>query len=130
MGRFEKIRALLAGHAGGARSFVKTLDAERLARLSWSKVSCVEACPYSYYLQYVKRARLVPEPDYLVKGRLFQHVDPEGTASIDADSRPRVGVSSERNEHDETRTRQYLSMEPNQIKNSSGIRREEARLAW
>jgi hypothetical protein len=71
MGRFEKIRALLAGHAGGARSFVKKLDDGGLAHLSWSKVSCVEACPYGYYLQYMKRVRLVPEPDYFVKGRLF-----------------------------------------------------------
>jgi predicted RecB family nuclease len=71
MGRFETIRALLAGHAGGARRFVKTLDDRGLAHLSWSKVSCVESCPYGYYLQYVKRVRLVPEPDYFVKGRLF-----------------------------------------------------------
>ena len=71
MGRFETIRALLAGHAGGARSFVKTLDDRGLAHLSWSKVSCVESCPYGYYLQYVKRVRRVPEPDYFVKGRLF-----------------------------------------------------------
>ena len=71
MGGFEKIRALLAGHAGGARSFVKALDDGGLAHLSWSKVSCVESCPYGYYLQYVKRVRLVPEPDAFVKGRLF-----------------------------------------------------------
>ncbi|MEI8188527.1 MAG: PD-(D/E)XK nuclease family protein, partial [candidate division NC10 bacterium] len=71
MGRFETIRTLLAGHAGGARSFVKKLDDGGLTHLSWSKVSCVEACPYGYYLQYVKRVRRVPEPDYFVKGRLF-----------------------------------------------------------
>jgi hypothetical protein len=71
MGTFETIRALLAGHSGGAGSFVKTLDDKGLAHLSWSKVACVEACPYGYYLRYVKRVRLVPEPDYFVKGRLF-----------------------------------------------------------
>jgi hypothetical protein len=71
MGRFEGISALLAGHAGGARGFVKMLDDAGLAHLSWSKVSCVESCPYGYYLQYVKRVRLVPEPDYFIKGRLF-----------------------------------------------------------
>ena len=50
-GRFETIRTLLAGHAGGARSFVKKLDDGGLAHLSWSKVSCVESCPYGYYLE-------------------------------------------------------------------------------
>jgi hypothetical protein len=64
MGRFETIRTLLAGHAGGARSFVKTLDDGGLAHLSWSKVSCVESCPYGYYLEgqfvLVERARRRP----------------------------------------------------------------------
>jgi hypothetical protein len=50
MGRLEKFSALLAGHAGGARSVVKRLDDAGLAHLSWSKVSCVESCPYGYYL--------------------------------------------------------------------------------
>ena len=57
MGTLEMIRALLAGHSSGARSFVKTLDDGGLAHRNWSKASCVESCPYGDYLQYMKRVR-------------------------------------------------------------------------
>jgi hypothetical protein len=71
MTALQTISALLATHHGGAHSFVKKLDEGGHRHLSVSKVACVESCPYSYYLQYVKRVRLVPEPTYFVKGRDF-----------------------------------------------------------
>ena len=72
----QTVSALLATHRGGPHSFVKKLDAGGHRHLSFSKVICVESCPYGYYLQYVKRVRLVPELDYFVKGRVFHRAAP------------------------------------------------------
>jgi hypothetical protein len=67
----QTISTLLAAYRGGAHSFVKKLDEGGHRHLSFSKVVCVESCPYAYYLQYVERVRLVPELNYFVKGRVF-----------------------------------------------------------
>lgn len=68
---FDKVSETIAAHRGGAHSLVRKLDDGGMTHLSWSKVACVESCRQSYYLQYVKRVKLTPEPDYFVKGRLF-----------------------------------------------------------
>ncbi|MBI5525594.1 MAG: PD-(D/E)XK nuclease family protein [Deltaproteobacteria bacterium] len=71
MNEFQRISRLIAAHKGGARSLVEKLDARGHRHLSFSKIACVESCPYSYFLQYVKREELDPQPAYFVKGRVF-----------------------------------------------------------
>ena len=67
----KAIRDALAAHRGGMSSFVKQLDRGAAPYLSYSKITSVEFCPYRYYLEYVKRIRLRPEPVYFTKGRTF-----------------------------------------------------------
>jgi hypothetical protein len=49
----------------------RELDRRRARYISFSKVTCLEFCPYRYVLEYVKLKRLRPEPSYFMKGRLF-----------------------------------------------------------
>jgi len=65
------IAAALAAHEGSMQNFMRSLDRERVAYLSYSKINSVEFCPYRYYLEYVAGVRLRPEPSYFAKGRTF-----------------------------------------------------------
>ncbi len=65
------LAARLAAHRGTAGAFSRRLDREGVPYLSFSKTVAVEFCEYRYYLEYVRRARLSPRPDYFVKGDLL-----------------------------------------------------------
>lgn len=56
---------------GGMAGFGRMLDRQGVRYLSFSKVSSLEFCPQRYWLEYVERVRLRPEPGYFVKGRLL-----------------------------------------------------------
>lgn len=71
MAGYRAAAKTLAHWTGTMGGFTRHLDAQGIPYLSFSKIASVEFCPYSYYLEYVKRMRLRPQPDYLVKGSLF-----------------------------------------------------------
>lgn len=71
MSVYGTIRGMLREHTGGMKTFVDRLDRSGLPYLSYSKVACLEACPYRYLLTYVRRVPLELEPGYFVKGRIF-----------------------------------------------------------
>jgi len=56
---------------GGMATFSRMLEREGVAYLSFSKVSSLEFCPQRYWLEYVERVKVRPEPKYFVKGRLL-----------------------------------------------------------
>lgn len=71
MHTFKKINAAMSAHNGSMDSLVKKLENNDLTFLSYSKISSLEFCPYRYFLEYVQRVNLIPEPESFIKGRLF-----------------------------------------------------------
>ena len=67
----DEVSPLLKEWRGGIGGFVRHLDRLGIRYLAYSQVSSLEFCPYRYYLEYVRRVRLIPEPDYFIKGRIF-----------------------------------------------------------
>ncbi len=65
------LSARLAAHRGTAGAFSRRLDREGVPYLSFSKATAVEFCELRYHLEYVRRARLSPRPDYFLKGDLL-----------------------------------------------------------
>ena len=71
---FTAIQELIAECAGDSDRFAERLRTERIPHLSFSQVSTVEACPYRYYLQYVRGIEPEPVPDYFTKGKLLHQL--------------------------------------------------------
>lgn len=71
---FTAIQDLITECAGDADRFAERLRAERIPHLSFSQVTTVEACPYRYYLQYVRGIEPDPVPDYFTKGKLLHQL--------------------------------------------------------
>ncbi len=69
--RAKALAASLAEWKGSTGAFVRHLDRQGVDYLSFSHVSSLEFCPYRYYLEFVRRIRLVPQPDYFIKGRIL-----------------------------------------------------------
>ena len=65
------IRGIINGNKGDTERTIKALLSSRIPHLSYSRVSTFEFCPRAYYLEYVQHVRLVPEPEYFKKGRVF-----------------------------------------------------------
>lgn len=65
---------LIANAAGDSDLFAERLRSEQFPHLSFSQVITVEACPYRYYLQYVRGEPLDPVPDYFTKGRILHQL--------------------------------------------------------
>jgi predicted RecB family nuclease len=70
-GEYREILRVLNTHRGGVKSLVDKLDEAGLHHLSYSKVACLESCPYCYFLQYVRKVKPKYEPYYFAKGRMF-----------------------------------------------------------
>lgn len=68
---YRAVAAHLARWTGSIGGFVRDLDRRGTRYLAFTKVGSLEFCLYQYYLQFVKRVRLRPEPAYFVKGRIF-----------------------------------------------------------
>jgi hypothetical protein len=71
---YSAIQDLIAKCAGDSDRFAEKLRAERIPHLSFSQVTTVEACPYRYYLQYVRGIDPEPVPDYFTKGKLLHQL--------------------------------------------------------
>jgi CRISPR/Cas system-associated exonuclease Cas4 (RecB family) len=71
---FTAIQELIAECKGDSDRFAERLRAERIPHLSFSQVSTVEACPYRYYLQYVRGIEPEPVPEYFTKGKLLHQL--------------------------------------------------------
>jgi hypothetical protein len=71
---FTAIQELIAECASDSDRFAERLRAERIPHLSFSQVSTVEACPYRYYLQYVRGIEPEPVPEYFTKGKLLHQL--------------------------------------------------------
>jgi hypothetical protein len=71
---FTAIQELIAECAGDSDRFAERLRAERIPHLSYSQVTTVEACPYRYYLQYVRGIEPDPVPEYFTKGKLLHQL--------------------------------------------------------
>jgi len=71
---FTAIQSLIAECGGDSERFAERLRAERIPHLSFSQVSTVEACPYRYYLQYVRGIEPEPVPAYFAKGKLLHQL--------------------------------------------------------
>ena len=71
---FTAIQELIVECAGDSDRFAVRLRAERIPHLSYSQVSTVEACPYRYYLQYVRGIEPEPVPEYFTKGKLLHQL--------------------------------------------------------
>jgi hypothetical protein len=71
---YKAISSHLAGWTGSVGGFVRDLNRRGTRYLAYSQVSSLEFCPYRYFLEFVKRVRLRPQPDYFVKGHLFHSV--------------------------------------------------------
>jgi|GEM_PF-646755 len=71
---FTAIQELIAECAGDSDRFAERLRAERIPHLSYSQVATVEACPYRYYLQYVRGIEPDPVPEYFTKGKLLHQL--------------------------------------------------------
>lgn len=71
---FNAIQDLIAECKGDSDLFAERLRAERIPHLSFSQVTTVEACPYRYYLQYVRGIEPEPVPDYFTKGKLLHQL--------------------------------------------------------
>lgn len=67
---------------GGLVEFAKKLDNEGIEYLSFSKIYSLEACPQRYYLEYIAREELSPEPKYFVKGRVLHEAAAELHQSV------------------------------------------------
>ena len=65
------IRSIIRGNKGDTDRTIKALLSSRVPHLSYSRVATFEFCPRAYYLEYVRHVRLVPEPEYFRKGRVF-----------------------------------------------------------
>jgi len=50
---------------------VRDLDRRGARYLAFTKVAALTFCPYRYYLEFVKRVRLRPKPEYYLKGGIF-----------------------------------------------------------
>lgn len=70
----EELTNMLAAWDGSFQAFVRQLNKQGTPYLSFSKITSVEFCPQRYLLEYVERKRLVPEPAYFRKGRLFHEL--------------------------------------------------------
>jgi predicted RecB family nuclease len=68
---YRAISAHLAGWTGTIGGFVRDLDRRGASYLAYTQVSALEFCPYRYYLEFVERVKLRPQPDYYVKGHIF-----------------------------------------------------------
>lgn len=68
---YRAISSLLASWTGTFGEFIRELDRRGVSYVSYSQVSALEFCRYRYFLQYVKRLQLRPQPDYFVKGHIF-----------------------------------------------------------
>jgi hypothetical protein len=66
----KAIRAIIADGIGGER-FWQTLRRNNIPHLSFSQVAAVNYCHQKYYLNYVKRVKLKPVPNYFIKGNLM-----------------------------------------------------------
>lgn len=71
MSGYRAISASLAEWTGSIGRFTETLDEQGQPYLSYSKLSTLEFCQYRYFLEYVEKVRLRPQPSYFVKGHLF-----------------------------------------------------------
>jgi len=71
---YTAIQSLITECAGDSDRFAERLRAERIPHLSFSQVSTVEACPYRYYLQYVRGIEPEPVPAYFTKGKLLHQL--------------------------------------------------------
>jgi len=67
----QAIQDIFAKCRGKSGAIVKQLNRAGISHLSYSKISTYEYCPQKYYLAYVRKARIEPEPTYFIKGRIF-----------------------------------------------------------
>ena len=65
------IRRIINDNKGDTDGTIKALLSSKIPHLSYSRVSTYEFCPRAYYLEYVRQVRLVPEPEYFRKGKVF-----------------------------------------------------------
>lgn len=71
MSAYDIVSAGLSAWKGSIGSFVRDLDRRSIRYLAFSQVSSLEFCRYRYFLEYFKKIRPRPEPDYFVKGNIF-----------------------------------------------------------
>lgn len=69
-----QILQILDYSGGDADAFVKELRTRHVPHLSFSSLTTVEACPFRYYLEYIKGVALDPPPQYFIKGKLFHQL--------------------------------------------------------
>jgi len=96
---FTAIQELIAECAGDSDRFAERLRAERIPHLSYSQVTTVEACPYRYYLQYVRGIEPEPVPEYFTKGKLLHQLiarDYSNGHRFDAPTEPGQELSTSR----------------------------------
>jgi hypothetical protein len=74
---YRAVSAALAVWPGSIEDFVRQLDEDRVAYLSYTKLAAVESCEYGYLLRYVEGVELDEEPAYFVKGKAFHEAASE-----------------------------------------------------
>jgi len=105
MAGYEEVAAKLAGWTGTIGGFTRMLDAEAIAYLSFSKITTMDFCPYAYYLEYIKKIVVRPQPDYFIKGHLFHEAAARAYRAmrrgreVDAAGLKRFITSRARSEH-------------------------------
>jgi len=71
---FTAIQELIAECKGDSDRFAERLRAERIPHLSYSQAATEEACPYRYYLQYVRGIEPDTALEYYTKGKLLHQL--------------------------------------------------------
>jgi len=74
MENFIAIQTLIESSGENSDDLAVELRRNGMAHISFSQISTVEACPYRYFLQYIRFEEPVPAPDYFTKGKLLHEL--------------------------------------------------------
>ena len=97
---------------GNGEEFDRMLRENKVPFISYRMISSLEFCKAKYYLEYVKRVKLDPEPAYFIKGRAFHEAAAVAYSALKAGSevdRDEVFEALKQLESEDEKTRLHLA---------------------